>query len=58
MTVCRTMAEVLAAADANSKNDPPLDQHTADLVTALLEPHRAMLARVRSERDANSTEPR
>jgi hypothetical protein len=38
MTVCRIMAEVLAAADADSKNDPPLDQDTADLVTAFWRP--------------------
>ena len=37
---CRTLADVLAAADADSKNDPPLTQDQADLVTALLAPHR------------------
>jgi hypothetical protein len=32
MTVCRTIAEVLAAADADSRDDPPLSQDQADLV--------------------------
>lgn len=40
MTDCRTLADVLAAADADSKDDPPLSQDQADLVTALLAPHR------------------
>jgi hypothetical protein len=44
MTVCRTIAEVLAAADADSRDDPPLSQDQADLVAALLAPHRDMLA--------------
>ena len=40
MTTCRSLADVLAAADADSAGDPPLSQDTADLVTALLAPHR------------------
>ena len=40
MTTCRTLADVLAAAEADSKDDPPLSQDTADLVAALLAPHR------------------
>jgi hypothetical protein len=40
MTACRTVDEVLAAADADSRDVPPLDQDTADLAAALLAPHR------------------
>jgi hypothetical protein len=36
MTVCRTLDEVLAAADADSKSDPPLSQDQADLIAAIL----------------------
>lgn len=36
---CRTLAEVLAAADADSAGDPPLSQDQADLVAAILAPH-------------------
>ena len=36
---CRTLAEVLAAADADSAGDPPLTQATADLVAAILAPY-------------------
>jgi hypothetical protein len=57
MTVCHTIAEVLAAADRDAAKDPPLSQYQADLVAALLASHRAMLARVWSEGDANEAEP-
>jgi hypothetical protein len=33
---CRTLDDVLAAADENSRHIPPLSQHTADLVAAIL----------------------
>ena len=36
MTLCRTIADVLAAADRDSKGDPPLSQAAADLVGAIL----------------------
>ena len=39
--ICRTLAEVLAAADADSANTPPLSQETADRVAAILAPHMA-----------------
>jgi hypothetical protein len=39
MTVCRTLDEVLAAADADSASDPPLSQDQADLIAAILAPH-------------------
>jgi hypothetical protein len=48
MTVCRTIAEVVAAADRDAATDPPLSQDAAELAAALLTPHRAMLASVRS----------
>jgi hypothetical protein len=38
---CRTLAEVLAAADRDSLDDPPLSQEQADYVAALLAPHLA-----------------
>jgi len=38
--ICRTLADVLAAADRDSKNDPPLDQATTDLIAALQAPYR------------------
>lgn len=41
---CRSLADVLAAADADSQADPPLSQATADYVAALLAPHLAALA--------------
>ncbi len=44
MTTCRTLDEVLAAADAASRDDPPLSQDQADLVAALLAAHREPLA--------------
>lgn len=37
--ICRTLDEVLAAADADSAGDPPLSQDLADLVAAILAPH-------------------
>jgi len=40
MSVCRDLDAVLAAADRDSKNDPPLDQATTDHIAALLAPHR------------------
>jgi hypothetical protein len=36
MTTCRTLADVLAAADADSAAVPPLTQEQADLVAVLL----------------------
>jgi hypothetical protein len=57
MTVCRTIAEVVAAADRDAAKDPPLSQDAVDLAAALLTPHRAMLASVRSEGDADEAEP-
>jgi len=36
MTTCRTLAEVLAAADADSHGDPPLSQDQADYLAAIL----------------------
>lgn len=41
MTACRTIAEVLAAADA--ADNPPHSQELADLVAAILAPGRAGL---------------
>ena len=38
--ICRTLDEVLAAADRDSQADPPLSQDTTDLIAALLAPHR------------------
>jgi hypothetical protein len=40
VTACQSLDDVLAAADADSAGDPPLSQDTADLVAALLAPHR------------------
>lgn len=40
MTACRTIAEVLAAADADSEGEPPLSQGTADQVAAILQSAR------------------
>lgn len=39
--ICRTLDEVLAAADADAAGDPPLSQDQADLVAAILAPHQA-----------------
>lgn len=36
MTLCRTIAEVEAAADADSAGEPPLSQEAADRVAAIL----------------------
>ena len=36
MTACRTVAEVEAAADADSAAEAPLSQETADRVAAIL----------------------
>ena len=41
--LCRTLAEVEAAALADAASDPPLSQETADLVAAILAPHRPAL---------------
>jgi hypothetical protein len=38
--VCRTVAEVLAAADQDPAGDVPLTQDQADLTAALLAPHQ------------------
>lgn len=35
MTTCRTLAEVLAAADADSRDVPPLTQAQADYAAAI-----------------------
>lgn len=43
--ICRSLAEVLAAADADSRADPPLTQDQADYVAAVLAPHRTTAAR-------------
>jgi hypothetical protein len=39
-TVCRTIEEVVAAADRDADNDAPLTQAQADLVAAILAPYR------------------
>lgn len=39
MTYCRSLDDVLAAADADSAGDPPLTQEQADNCAALLAPH-------------------
>lgn len=44
MSTCHSLAEVLAAADADSLADPPLSQETADQVAALLYPARKAAA--------------
>lgn len=36
---CRTVAEVIAAARADGRNDPPLSQDQADYVAAVLAPY-------------------
>lgn len=38
--ICRTLAEVLTAADQDSRTDPPLTQDLADYVAAVLAPHQ------------------
>jgi hypothetical protein len=42
MTICRTLADVQAAADADSRDDPPLSQEQTDLIAALLAPYRTI----------------
>lgn len=37
--MCRTVDDVLAAADADSAGDEPLSQATTDLVAAILAPY-------------------
>lgn len=37
--ICRTLAEVRAAALADAQDDAPLPQATADLAAAILLPH-------------------
>jgi hypothetical protein len=44
MTTCRTIAEVLAAADADSVGEPPMTQAQADLIAIILAPYRHSLA--------------
>lgn len=44
MTDCRSLDAVLAAADADSRDDPPLTQDAADHVAALLAPHQDAVA--------------
>jgi hypothetical protein len=36
MVTCRTIEEVIAAADADSEGEPPLSQAAADQVAAIL----------------------
>ena len=43
--LCRTLAEVLAAADADSASVPPLSQAQVNYAAVLLAPHTALLAR-------------
>ena len=38
--LCRSAAEVEAAADADSAGEPPLSQEQADQAAAILAPHR------------------
>jgi hypothetical protein len=39
MTICRTIADVLAAADADSLSDPPLTQDQVDYAAGMIAPH-------------------
>jgi hypothetical protein len=41
VTLCRTLADVEAAALADAKDEPPLTQDQADLIAAILAPHQA-----------------
>jgi hypothetical protein len=41
MTLCRTLAEIIAAADADGAADPPLSQETADEVALILTSYQA-----------------
>lgn len=43
--ICRSLDEVIAAADADSANVPPLTQELADKTAAILAPYYAQLAR-------------
>jgi hypothetical protein len=40
--ICRTVADIHAAAVRDAANDPPLTQDQADLIAAVLAPHLAM----------------
>jgi hypothetical protein len=44
MTVCRTLDEIWAQGAIDGAGDPPLTQAQADLVAAILAPHRARMA--------------
>jgi hypothetical protein len=44
VTCARTLEEVLAAADADSADEPPMTQEEADLVAVILAPHLAQEA--------------
>jgi hypothetical protein len=46
--ICYTLAETRAAGTAAGSQAPPLSQETADLVAAILYPHREQLATDRS----------
>ena len=41
MTTCHSLDDVLAAADAESEDEPPMSQEAADQVAAILWPVRA-----------------
>lgn len=43
--LCRTLAEIEAAALAEAESDPPLTQEQADQVALILAPHIACAAR-------------
>lgn len=45
MSLCRSIAEVEAAADADSLGEPPLTQAQADRVAAILHPVRRTVTR-------------
>ena len=44
MTTCHSLGEVLAAADADSADEPPLTQEQADEIAVILYPARAQTA--------------
>jgi hypothetical protein len=48
MTTCRTIAEIYAAAEADSANDPPLTREQADRIAAILAPHMDLLLAART----------
>jgi hypothetical protein len=52
MPFCRTLAEILAAADAASAADPPLSQDQADMVPAILAPYQDFSCRESGQPDA------